>query len=225
MRIKDKLKAKTMEHAVFLACQADLIGEHRECGTLDGYRAHQVRDDDPCRACRRAFTEYAERQEAPVLRRAVLTEAEVRLLRNFDSGRTFKQVLAQWGCAKRTLDEVRRTLYQKLDVAHLPQQSKYQAALAAGRRLGYLRPVPPLRLPEVQPVQHEQKLTDLEVRTLKVLADGTPLSEAGRILGKPSASISARLTGIYRKLDVLHHPHGERRLPAVAEARRRGYDV
>lgn len=226
-RIKDKLRARTMEHAVFLACQQDLIGDHCECGTLEGYRAHQGRGDlDPCRACRRAFAEYAERHNGPTLKKVTLTEAELRLLRAYDSGRSFAQVLERWGCARRTLDEVRRNLYRKLDVAHLPQQSKYQAAIDTGRRLGYLRPVSPIPLPEKIPVRREQKLTDLEVRTLRVLAEGASLREAGIVLGgKTSAAISARLAGIYQKLDVLHHGHGERREAAVDEARRQGYDV
>lgn len=226
-RVKDKLAARTMEHAVFLACQQALIGEHRECGTLDGYRAHRGRGDhDPCPACRRAFTEYAERHEVPVLTKVILTDPELRLLRAYDSGRTFTQVLERWGCARRTLDDVRRNLYVKLDVAHLPQQSKFQASIDAGRKLGYLRPVAPVPLPEVLPVRHEQKLTDLEVTTLRLLATGASLREAGvQLGGKPPAAISARLAGIYRKLDVLHHGHGARREAAVSEARRQGYDV
>src|SRR5215467_13442879 len=74
-RIKRKLGARTMEHAVFLAVMQERIGEHPNCGTLDGYREHYARDDkDPCRACRRAFTEYAERNDGPVLKKIMLTE-------------------------------------------------------------------------------------------------------------------------------------------------------
>lgn len=227
-RVKAKLGAHTMEHAVFLACQQALIGEHPLCGTLDGYRDHYTRwkDKEPCRACRRAFAEYAERQETPVLKPVPLTEPELRMLRAFDAGRTFKQVLANWGCSRRTLDNVRLSLYRKLDVAHLPQQTKQPAALEAGRRLGYLRPVsmPGPELLEM-PVQSQRPLTDLETKTLRTLADGTSLREAGLVLGISGDAVSAKLARIYKKLGVLHHAHGERREAAVKEARNQGYDV
>ena len=227
-RIKGKLGAHTMEHAVFLAVTLDLIGAQPRCGTLDGYRDHYGRlgDRDPCRACRRAFTEYAERQEAPVLKAVPLTEPELRMLRAFDSGRTFKQILANWGCSRRTLDDVRINLYRKLDVAHLPQQSKQTAALEAGRRLGYLRPAP-LPAPElIEPVPVQPRpLTELEVKTLAVLAGGASLREAGVELGIAGAAVSSKLARIYRKLGVLHHVHGERREAAVKEARNQGYPV
>lgn len=228
-RIKAKLSARTMEHAVFIACGLKLIGEHPNCGTLDGYREHYGRGDaEPCAACRREFTEYAERQKAPVLARVVLTEPELRMLRAFDAGRTFKDVVRNWGRPSRTLDDVRTSLYRKLDVAHLPQQRKLAAALEAGRKLGYLRQV---RITSPDPVVPQfpaepTPLTELEVRTLAVLADGTSLSQAGRVLGGiPGSWVSSRLARIYAKLDVLHAGHGERRDAAVKEARRQGYPV
>lgn len=227
MRIKRKLGAHTMEHAVFLAVSRDLIGEHPRCGTLDGYREHYRRGDkDPCRACRRAFSEYADRQEAPVLKAVTLTEPELRMLKAFASGRTFKQILANWGCSRRTLDGVRMSLYRKLDVTHLPQQSKQSTAVDVGRRLGYLRPV---RMPVPEPVLtlpgQTRPLTELEVKTLGVLAEGASLREAGAELGIPGSSVSSKLARIYSKLGVLHHPHGERREAAVKEARNQGYPV
>jgi len=225
-RIKKKLGARTMEQAVFLACQRDLIGLGMDCGTLDGYRQHQRNGDkDPCRACRRAFMEYAERQNTPVLRRVQLSEAELKLLRQFDCGRRFKDVLELWGCSRRTLDGVRMSLYQKLDVAHVPYQSRQSAALDVGRRLGYLRPDRQL-LPVEAVIRTEQPpLTELEVRTLGLLAQEMSLREAGEVLGIAGAAVSAKLARIYAKLDVLHHAHGERRAAAVQEARKQGYPV
>jgi DNA-binding CsgD family transcriptional regulator len=226
MRVKHKLHAATMEHAVFLACHGDLLGPHMDCGTLDGFRQHQGRGDlDPCRACRRAFAEYAERQNAPVLKKIVLTEPELRMLKAFDAGRSFKQILVNWGCSRRTLDDVRISLYRKLDVAHLPQQSKQATAVEVGRRLGYLRPEP-APLPQEVIVEHQPRpLTELEVRTLGLLAEGASLAEAGAVLGIQGAAVSSKLARIYAKLDVLHHDHGERRSAAVAEARKQGYPV
>lgn len=226
-RVKNKLQARTMEHAVFLAVSHDLIGPGMHCGTLDGYREHQSRGDrEPCRACRRAFSEYAERQGTPVLQKVRLTEPELRLLQCFDAGRTFKQVLENWGCSRRTLDQVRLDLYRKLDVSHLPQQAKQCAALEAGRRLGYLVcPVhPPLPGP-VGPARRSVPLTELETRTLALLAQGCSLREAGQELGIAGSAVSARLARIYEKLDVLHHGHGERREAAVKQARAQGYAV
>ncbi len=225
-RVKKKLGAHTMEHAVFIGAMSDLLGPHMHCGTLDGYREHQGRGDkDPCRACRRAFTEYAERQSTPVLKKVTLTEPELKLLRQFDSGRTFKDVLRIWGCSRRVLDGVRMSLYRKLDVTHLPQQSKQATAVQAGRRLGYLRPEPnPLPQEIIITVKHPP-LTELEVRTLGLLASGASLREAGEVLGITGAAVSSKLARIYEKLDVLHHAHGERREAAVSAARSQGYPV
>lgn len=225
-RVKEKLGARTMEHAVFLACDRAVLGPHLECGTLGGYIAHHSHlRDDPCRACRRAFADYAERNGS-IVAKVLLTEPERRLLRALDSGRTFRDVVRTWGCHKRTLDGVRTSLYRKLDVAHLPQQSKLPAALETGRKLGYLRPVP-VPGPDLVPVSDggPPPLTELETRTLALLADGTSLSEAGREFGIPGSSVSSRLMNIYKKLGVLDHAHGERRAAAVKEARRQGYAV
>lgn len=225
-RIKKKLNARTMEHAIFIGAMSDLIGPFMHCGTLDGYREHQGRGDtDPCRACRRAFTEYAERQQTPVLRKVILTEPELKLLRQFDSGRNFKAVLGIWGCSRRTLDGVRMSLYRKLDVTHLPQQSKQATAVEIGRRLGYLRPEPN-PLPQEIVIKVEQpRLTELEVRTLGLLASGASLREAGEVLGIAGSAVSSKLARIYEKLDVLHHAHGTRREAAVNIARAQGYPV
>lgn len=225
-RIKKKLNARTMEHAIFIGAMSDLLGPFMHCGTLDGYREHHGRGDtDPCRACRRAFTEYAERQQTPVLKKVVLTESELKLLRQFDSGRNFKDVLRIWGCSRRTLDGVRMSLYRKLDVTHLPQQSKQATAVEIGRRLGYLRQEPN-PLPQEIVIKVEQpRLTELEVRTLSLLASGASLREAGEVLGIAGSAVSSKLARIYEKLDVLHHGHGARREAAVNLAREQGYPV
>lgn len=226
-RVRDKLGATTMENAIYLACQRDLLGPHEECGTMQGYRAHRGRHEDACRACHREYLEYSERQGTSIVKKVDLTEAEVRLLRAFDSGRTFKQVLIKWQCSPHTLRDLRASLYRKLDVAHLPQAARYPAALAEGRRLGYLIPdkvVNPLfkRNPRRWGTTD---LTDLEVRTLAAVSGGASLSEAGKVLNIPGSSVSSRLARIYKKLGVLDHGHGLRREAALKEARSRGYAV
>lgn len=223
-RVREKLGARTTAHAVWIAAQRELIGPYLDCGSLKGYQAHHGRHEDPCGACRRTFIDYTGRNGVPT-RKVPLTEAELRLLRCYDSGRSFKQVLQTWGCSRRTLDDVRTSLYRKLDVAHLPQQSKHHAAREEGRRRGYLRPYPVLGQPTSEPRKWgTTALTELELRTLSALADGTSLSQAGRILGGISgAAVSSRLARVYKKLDVLDRAHGERREAAVKEARSRGY--
>jgi len=225
-RTRDKLHAVTMEHAVYIACQADLLGPYEDCGWMPGYTAHHGRHEEPCRACREFFISYTDRQEAPPLRQPRLTEAEVRMLRAYDCGRTFKSLLATWGCSRRTLDDLRTSLYRKLDVAHLPQSAKYRAALDEGRRRGYLKPVHIVR--EDVPNPHRwgtTDLTDLELRTLSAVADGSSLAQAGLVLGIPGSSVSSRLARVYKKMGVLDRDHGQRREAAVSAARSRGYSV
>lgn len=229
-RVCEKLRARRIEQAIYIACQLELIGPYLECGTQAGYRAHHGRHEEACGACRKWHTGFMERTGKVASRLEPLTDAELRLLKSFDSGRTFKQTLDKWGCSRRVLDDVRTSLYRKLDVAHLHQNTKLRAAVEEGRRRGLLRPVPPLK-PAKRPRRWgTTDLTELEQRTLAAVADGTSLAEAGRTLGRngtpiPGSSVSSRLMIVYRKLDVLHHAHGERRKAAVEEARRRGYNL
>ena len=226
-RILDKLNARRIEQAIFFAGQLDLIGPYADCGTMPGYRAHGGRHEDPCRACRRWRREYQERSGcAGVPRPVPLTEAELRLLRSFDSGRSFKATLETWGCSRARLDYVRTSLYRKLDVAHLPQGAKFKAAVEEGRRRGLLRPVAPLRREPNSRRWGTTDLTELELSTLRYLAKGLSLMETGREFGIPGSSVSARLSIIYRKLDVMHVPRGlSRREAAITEARARGYSL
>ncbi len=216
-RVREKLNARTTAQAVWVAAELALIGPYEDCGTLQGYQAHQTVGQDACRACRRAFAGHTERNGLSRSKPLSLTEAELRLLKCYDAGRTFRQVLKNWGCSQRTLDTVRTSLYRKLDVSHLPQQVRHQAALEEGRRRGHLTQHPALMPPDRRPGKwHTTALTALELRTLIVLANGTSLCEAGKILdGIAGSSVSA--------LDVLSYGHGERRDAAIKEARNRGY--
>lgn len=65
-RIIDKLGARDMAHAVFLACQAGLLdGRPRRHGDHAGFIAHQRRGEDPCWPCKQGEFDYqAERREA-----------------------------------------------------------------------------------------------------------------------------------------------------------------
>lgn len=230
-RVRTKLSVRTLAHAAYRAGELDIIGPHEACGTMAGYRAHHGRhDDEPCRACRRVFAEYCERNATTTARprRPELNEAELRLLRAFDSGRTFKQVCANWDLSPHYLARVRTSLYRKLDVAHLAQGARYQAALAEGRRYGLLHPKRTRPLVVKTPRNPRRwGTTDLTPLQVKVLAAtvNSSLTEAGRALGMPSPQVSSHLARIYRKLDVLHLPREQRRAAAVEAARNRGYGV
>lgn len=229
-RIKEKLGARTFPQAVYIACQSELLGPSPDCGRPKGYRAHVRAGEDPCPACRRVYTDQiAHCNDLRATVRPDLTEPELRLLRAFDSGRSFKQVLGNWGCSRRTLDDVRTGLYRKLRVSHLPQGSRYAAALEEGRLWGFLRPAGQVLAPAQQllrPAPRGVRLTPLQILTLKEARPGVSLSQAGLKLGGiPSSHVSSRLMDIYRKLDVLDHGHGERRQAAYAKALSLGYEV
>jgi DNA-binding CsgD family transcriptional regulator len=225
MRVRDKLGAATTAHATYKAAVLQLVGPDPECGTMTGYRRHKGRQEDVCEACRREFTEFVDRTGGlSAHRRPQLTDPELYLLRAFDAGANYKALAHRWRISTRTLDKIRASLYRKLDVLHHPMKVRRQAALEVGQRMGYLRP-DPLGPPPPPPPAEPSPLTELEVRTLATVADGTSLSQAGRKLGIPASSVGSRLARIYIKLDVAHHGRGLCREAAVTEARRRGYEV
>lgn len=225
-RLREKLASTTTAQALFKAAQLGLVGPHELCGTMRGYRRHHGVHEEACYACRRALAEFTDRTGSPSpFRPAQLTEAELRLLKALDAGRPVKAIARNWGCTTRTLDPVRASLYRKLDVAHLPWLERRPTALEEGRRQGLLRkekftaPGRPRRAPVT-------RLTDLEVATLRAVTEGRSLSQAGQLLGGiPGSSVSSKLARVYKKLDVLHHAHGERREAAIKEARNQGYPL
>ncbi len=229
-RIRTKMDCRTLAHAAYTARDLEMIGPYESCGLMAGYRAHHGRHEDACPACRRAFIAYSERQQTAALRaRPVLTEPELRLLKAYDAGRTFKQICENWGLSASYLSRIRTSLYRKLDVSHLVPQARYRAALDEGRRQGFLRPLPRDRQRIIPPGRNPRRwgttdLTDLQVRVLGATV-GRSLSEAGEVLGMPSPQVSSHLARIYRKLDVLQFAHGERRDRAIKVARERGYNL
>lgn len=225
-RVCQKLGARRIEQAIFKACMLDMLGPYIDCGTAAGYKAHHGRHEDACRACRRWYIGFTERTGVvTAVRPAALTADELRLLRSYDAGLTFAQTLRRWGCSRAKLTYIRTNLYRKLDVAHLPQGSKVQAALETARSQGLLRMGPAVKVARNPRRWGTTDLTELEQKTLAVLATGASLAEAGRELGGITGpAVSSRLAIIYRKLDVLHVPRGhERREAAVKEAHNRGY--
>ena len=225
MRVRAKLDSVTTAQATYQAAVLGLVGPDPDCGTMTGYRRHKALHEDACYACRQEFIHFTERTGGLTAhRRPQLTKPELHLLRSLDAGVNYKVIAARWKITTRTLDKVRASLYRKLDVTHRPVKVRRQAAVDEGRRMGFLRP-DPLDPPPPPPPAEPTPLTDMEVGTLALLADGRSLSQAGAALGIPAPSVASRLARIYIKLDVTHLDRGERRPAAVAEARRRGYEV
>ncbi|WP_093803958.1 helix-turn-helix transcriptional regulator [Streptomyces sp. Wb2n-11] len=67
-RVLRKLGAATIAHAVYLACQADLLdGRPRRHGDHAGFRAHERRGEDPwlCPPCAQGERAYRAARKAP----------------------------------------------------------------------------------------------------------------------------------------------------------------
>ncbi|MFF4644928.1 response regulator transcription factor [Streptomyces sp. NPDC001389] len=66
------LGARTIAHAVLLACRAGLLdGRPQRHGDHAGYEAHRRRGEQPCDACREGEREHSKRQwQAEVARRS-----------------------------------------------------------------------------------------------------------------------------------------------------------
>ncbi|WP_309031347.1 hypothetical protein [Streptomyces alfalfae] len=73
-RVIDKLGARDMAHAVFLAVQAGLLEPRRRHGDHAGFVAHRRRGEEPCGACKEGESAY--RQARRAARRAVPTTPE-----------------------------------------------------------------------------------------------------------------------------------------------------
>jgi hypothetical protein len=50
-RVIEKLAAKDMTHAVFMAVQLGLLDPRRRHGDHAGFAAHRYRGEEPCEAC------------------------------------------------------------------------------------------------------------------------------------------------------------------------------
>jgi len=72
-RIQRKLGARNLPHAVFVACQLDILDPRRRHGDHAGFAAHKYRGEDPCQACWDG--ERAYRTERRAARRAAKAAA------------------------------------------------------------------------------------------------------------------------------------------------------
>lgn len=72
-RVIDKMGARDMAHAVFLAVQTGLLDPRRRHGDHPGFTAHRRRGEEPCEACWDG--ERAYRRERRAVRRAAKSAA------------------------------------------------------------------------------------------------------------------------------------------------------
>lgn len=63
-RVRRKLGASTIAHAVFLACAAGILDPKRRHGDHAGFAAHVYRGEDPCEACWEGEREYRRERRA-----------------------------------------------------------------------------------------------------------------------------------------------------------------
>lgn len=85
-QIMRKLEARNITHAVFLACQAQILRQQRRHGDRPGYLQHMRRGEEACDPCKEAAARHsAERRAA---RRRASTTAARRLQPQRARGRT-----------------------------------------------------------------------------------------------------------------------------------------
>lgn len=72
-RVIEKMGARDMAHAVFLAARSGLLDVNRRHGDHAGFAAHRYRKEDPCAACWEG--ERAYRTERRAARKAVKRDA------------------------------------------------------------------------------------------------------------------------------------------------------
>ncbi|MGY5634135.1 hypothetical protein ACW7N6_37980 [Streptomyces sp. UC1A3] len=216
-RIFALLRASSAAQAVRNGLLHGHIGPHEDCGTLAAYRRHIRQDEPVCAACKRG---NRERQDAEaLLRRPVqLTEAQLRILRAIDAGRTRDQMAAAWNVRGETIKHVITSVYHALGVSHLPQSVRREAALREARRRGLLAGSPPRQRIPVR----TYSLTETQVRVLTEMGRGATLAETARTLGLAPGTCSTRLSEAYRRLDVAWMEKGTRLPAALRRAREHG---
>jgi hypothetical protein len=70
-RVIEKLGAKDMTHAVFIAVQLGLLDPRRRHGDHAGFAAHRYRGEEPCEACWEGERAYRRERRAARRRNAV----------------------------------------------------------------------------------------------------------------------------------------------------------
>lgn len=217
-----KLSCRTTLQAVLRAYQLGVIGPWEDCGSRLAYVRHQDKDEDPCPACRIANRIWVAESAQPPAQPIRPTDAQVRLLRAFHAGRTYDDIMQAWDISRAKLHREVSDVYRRLGVSAVPRDERRAAALRVAQGMGLLRRGP---VTQTSPTSQTQPLSDLEVQTLRTLAEGHTIGKAAAVLGVPRTTVSSRLHIIYRKTGVLDvHPHNRRRACFKA-AREQGYPV
>lgn len=209
-RIFCLLEADSAAQAVRNGLLNGHIGPYEDCGYLAAYQRHIKRDEVICPACKRGNRERMETEAALRNNRVKMSQAEVRLLRAFDAGRTREQIALAWNVSGETVKHLATSAYRSLGVSHLPQSVRREAALREARKRGLLATTPPPQLPPRTAVS----LTDTHVRVLLSMESGATLAQTAERLNLRPGTCSTRLSEAYRRLDVGWMEKG-RRLPAA----------
>lgn len=217
-RIFCLLEAATAAQAVRVGLLDGHIGPYEDCGTLAAYRRHIKRDEVICPACKRGNRERLETEAALRNNRVQMSQAEIRLLRAFDAGRTREQIALAWNVSGETVKHLATSAYRSLGVSHLPQSVRREAALREARRRGLLASTPPPQTPP--PVS--ASLTNTHVNILLSMESGTTLAQTAERLGLRPGTCSTRLSEAYRRLDVAWMEKGARLPAALRKARALG---
>lgn len=217
-RIFCLLGADTAAQAVRNGLLGGVIGPYEDCGSLAAYRRHIKRDEVICPACKRGNRERLEAEAALRNNRVQLSEAEIRLLRAFDAGRTREQIAAAWEVSTETVKHLTTSAYHALGVSHLSQAVRREAAMREARKRGLLAAVPPTRRVQMKAVP----LSDTHIRILLSMESGATLAQTAERLGLRPGTCSTRLGEAYRRLDVAWMEKGQRLPAALRRAREYG---
>jgi DNA-binding NarL/FixJ family response regulator len=218
-RIYALLNSATAAQAVRNGLLGGHIGPYEDCGTLAAYRRHIKREEPTCPACKRGNRERAETEAALRNRRVRLNEAEVRLLRAFDAGRTMSQICTAWGVHHRVVKNLATSAYAALGVTHLPQVVRREAALREARMrglLGVCRPDQPTS------TDRQVSLSNTHVKILLKLETGASFSAAAEQLKMHPGTFSSRVSEAYKRLGVDWMDKPQRKDAALRKARALG---
>jgi len=216
-RIFALLDASSAAQAVRNGLLDGHIGPYDDCGSLAAYRRHIKRDEPICAACKRGNRERLD-AEAFLRRPVNLSEAQLRVLRALDAGRTREQIAAAWNVRGETVKHVITSVYHVLGVSRLPQSVRREAAMREARRRGLLAGSPPQQRVPVKAFS----LTDTQARILLSMESGATLAQTAERLDLRPGTCSTRLSEAYRRLDVAWMEKGKRLPAALRRAREHG---
>lgn len=212
------LGASNAAHAVAIGLLTGHIGPYEDCGLLAAYRRHIKRNEAVCAACKRGNRERTE-MEAQRQARPQLTDAQVRLLRALNAGRSHLQIRQAWNVSERTLEGLITSTYALLGVDRLAPSLRREAALREARVRGLLG----VQLPSpVAQSRQNVRLSNTQVRILLEVENGATVTETAERLGIGRNACGSRLSEAYQRLGVAWMDKADRRAEAIRRARAAG---